>query len=694
MTNERPTALLLLEDHEPDALHLLMLLQERPPEPAVHRATSLRDAVALAGHRPVDLVLLDLNVDDSRGLDTLKSFQGAHPHLPVVVLSGQSDVNLAAEAVRIGAQDYLVKGRIDAELLDRAVRHAVSRHRLSERLKVSEERYALALEGAHDGIWDWDLNADTLFVSGRWREMLAFGPHDEFVRPEDWFALVLPEDLPRLREALNAQRFGPAESLQVEHRVRTREGRIRWVLTRGAAVVDAEGRITRLAGSQTDITRYKEAEARLRYDAYHDRLTGLPNRSLLLDRLSQAVRRRLRSPDRGFALLFIDLDHFKMVNDSFGHSVGDRFLEAFTERVRPILRPSDTFARLGGDEFCILLEETSGDDDGERVAARLQISLKEPLNVDGQAMFASASIGIADSSTDYRRPEDILRDADMAMYRSKARRRGGFGRVSAEEQSAMVERFEMGTELRYALDQNQLELHYQPIVEVQTGELDGYEALLRWRSPSRGLVSPETFIPIAEETGILSGLGRWAIRSAAQAMSRMNLQAREQVSVSVNLSPKEFLERDLVSFVQEVLDETGLPAGCLVLEVTEHVILENSAAAGETFTALKNLGVSIDLDDFGTGFSSLSHLRQFPVDRLKIDRSFVRALHENKEDREIVRAIVALGRTLGKRVVAEGIETKQQLDRLAEFGCDYGQGFFFAAPGHLWPLARRQAAFG
>lgn len=691
MTEPGPKRILLVEDHDPDALYLETLLEERPPAPAIVRARRLSHALELVGDAEVELVLLDLNLPDSRGLDTLHRFQRRAPDVALVILSGQSDTQTAALAVGSGAQDYLVKGRFDAELLDRALRHAHSRHRLSSRLRVSEERYSLALEGAHDGIWDWDLVTDRLFVSDRWRKMLGFAPEDEFTRPEDWFSLVVPEDLRRLRTALNEHRRGQTPHLEVEHRVRTKQGRIRWVLTRGAAVCDDQGRVRRLAGSQTDITRFKEAEARLRYDAYHDRLTGLPNRALLLDRLQQAIKRRLRMPNRGFALLFIDLDHFKMVNDSMGHAVGDRFLVAFAERVRPLLRPSDTFARLGGDEFCILLEETSGDDDGERVAGRLQQALVNPLIVDKQPLFASASIGITDSNTTYTRPEDILRDADIAMYRSKARRRGGFGRMDAHEHTALVERFEISTELRYALERKQLELHYQPIVSVQTGDLDGFEALLRWRSPSRGLVGPDTFIPIADEAGILPGLGRWAMREAAEALAAMAKELPPDTSVSVNLSPREFLEPGFVDHLTTVLAETGLEPKRLVLEVTENVLMENSATAADTFHALKAMGVSIDLDDFGTGFSSLSHLRHFPVDRLKIDRSFVRAMHHRKEDREIVRAIVALGRTLGKQVVAEGIETAQQLESLASIGCDFGQGFFFAAPGSLWPFAERRA---
>ncbi|HJL42735.1 MAG TPA: EAL domain-containing protein [Myxococcales bacterium LLY-WYZ-16_1] len=687
MLDEAPQTILLLEDNDADALYVDEMLEARPPAPRLVRACGVREAIETCRSERPDLALLDLNVSDSFGLATLQAFQGAIPGIPVVVLSGQSDMGVATEAVASGAQDYLVKGRFDSELLHRSMRHARSRFELSRRLRESEERYTLALAGSHDGIWDWNLDADRLFVSERWKEMLGFGASDCFERIDDWFALVYPKDLPRLRTALEQHRVGKTEALEIEVRVRSRGGGLRWILTRGAAVRDVRGRVRRMAGSLTDITRYKEAEARLRYDAYHDRLTGLPNRALLVDRLQQAIHRSSRYPDRGFALLFIDLDRFKLVNDSMGHAVGDRFLVSFVERILPLLRPTDTFARLGGDEFCILLEEAGEHGDAELVAERLHKALREPLEVNGQVLFASASIGITDSDHPYRSPEEILRDADIAMYRAKERSRGTSGRFDGPEHSALVERFQMENELRFALHNGELDLQYQPIVDIQTGDLDGYEALLRWRSPSRGVVGPDTFIPIAEEIGLLSSLGRWTIDAAAQAVAALTRQHGTRWSVSVNLSPREFLEPDLVDHINEVLGRTRLVASQLILEVTENVLLHHGSAAEQNFEALKRLGVSIDLDDFGTGFSSLSHLRQFPVDRLKIDRSFIRDMLQRKEDREIVRAIVALGRTLGKQVVAEGVETRAQRQMLAALGCVYGQGFLFAAPGRLRPFS-------
>jgi diguanylate cyclase (GGDEF)-like protein/PAS domain S-box-containing protein len=679
MMSRQPAHILLLEDSDTDAELVTELLAERG-QPAPYRVDRVAEAIRVVGTRSFDVALLDLHVVDSRGLATLERFLTANSRIPVVVLSGQSDIETATAAVHAGAQDYIVKDRLDPELLDRALRHAASRHQLSAKLRESEQRYALAMAGAYDGLWDWDLATNKLFVSARWKQMLGLPESEVVEAPARWMSLVHPNDRPDLEQAIHTHCQGSTPHLEVEHRMRTAEGATIWVLTRGVVERDSSGHPARMAGSQTDITRYKQVEARLRHDATHDRLTGLPNRVLLLDRLQQAMQRR---GPRGFALLFLDLDRFKLINDSLGHATGDRFLQKFVERVRPIVRPADTFARLGGDEFCILLDDTVASDDASRVAERLHRVLKEPLQVGEESLFASVSIGIADSSAGYERPEDMLRDADIAMYRAKARRRGSKGPAWGEEHKSVVERFAMETELRYALGKGEMDLVYQPIVSMRTGELDGFEALLRWHSPSRGLVGPETFIPIAKDTGILPGLGRWALRRAAGSMAELTSRTGARWSVSVNLSPHELLETDLVDWVQDVLLRTQLHPSQLVLEVTEDVLLDHSAAALDAFDRLKGLGVGIDLDDFGTGFSSLSHLRQFPVDRLKIDRSFVRDMNHRKEDREIIRAIVALGRTLGKQVVAEGIEDREQLATLSTFGCAFGQGFLFAPPGPL-----------
>lgn len=672
-----PRKILLLEDSDPDAARVEELLEGLD----IERAGTLHQALSLASEQAFDLALLDLHVPDARGHQALLAFKNYHPAIPVVVMSGTADVETAVRAVEHGAQDYLVKGRLDRELIRRSIRHARSRHELARRLVESERRYALAMEGAYDGLWEWDMKEDHLFVSGRWKTMLGHDESADFGHPADWMGRIHPVDLPEVEQAIQAHLEGGPPQIHVEHRIRTRDGALLWVLTRGVAQRDPEGRPLRIAGSMSDISRFKQAEARLRHEATHDRLTGLPNRSLLIDRIQFCIQKRRRQSS--FATLFIDLDRFKMINDTMGHAVGDEFLQAFVRRIRPLVRPSDTFARLGGDEFCLLLEDTRGSEDPERVADRIHAALKQPLEVSGKSLYASASIGVADSSQNYERPEDMIRDADIAMYRAKAKRSGSKAIAETAAHGALVARFELENELRFALDRGEIFLSYQPIVDLERGGVSGYEALLRWRSPKRGVVNPETFIPIAKEMGLLGDLGRWALSEACGQIASLGRTTGTSPTVSVNLSPIELLEQDLVGWLQMLMERSELPPACLILEVTEDVLLEQTARAYQAFEELKRTGISIDLDDFGTGFSSLSHLRQFPVDRLKVDKSFVQNIQTRKEDREIVRAVVALGRTLGKRVVAEGIETLSQLQVIREIGCDFGQGWYFGHPGPL-----------
>ncbi|MEM6369630.1 MAG: EAL domain-containing protein [Myxococcota bacterium] len=671
-----PRNILLLEDSDSDAAHVQELLEGL----SIQRASTLEQALLLAGQGDFDLALLDLHVPDAQGHQALLAFKRFHPDIPVVVMSGTAAVETAVRAVEQGAQDYLVKGRLDRELIRRSIRHARSRHELARRLVESERRYALAMEGAYDGLWEWDLVEGSLFVSRRWKSMLGHEEDAEFSHPADWMGRIHPVDLPEVERAIQSHLDGGVPHIHVEHRVRTRDGALLWVLTRGVAQRSPAGRPLRVAGSMSDISRFKQAEARLRHEATHDRLTGLPNRALLIDRLQFCIQKRRRQSS--FAVLFIDLDRFKMVNDTMGHAVGDEFLRTFVRRIRPLVRPSDTFARLGGDEFCLLLEDTHGSEDPERVADRIHAALQEPLEVARKSLFASASIGVADSSQNYQRPEDMIRDADIAMYRAKAKRSGS-KRAETAAHGALVERFELENELRFALDRGEMFIAYQPIVGLESQTVRGYEALLRWRSPRRGVVKPETFIPIAKEMGILGHLGRWTLGEACTQIASLGRTTGTRPTVSVNLSPLELLEQDLVGWLESLLERSALPPECLILEVTEDVLLEQTSRAFQAFAELKRTGISIDLDDFGTGFSSLSHLRQFPVDRLKVDKSFVQNIQTRKEDREIVRAIVALGRTLGKQVVAEGIETQSQLAVVRSIGCDFGQGWYFGHPGPL-----------
>jgi diguanylate cyclase (GGDEF)-like protein/PAS domain S-box-containing protein len=552
--------------------------------------------------------------------------------------------------------------------------------RINEALHESEERYAVASQGANDGLWDWNLKSGRVYYSSRWKSMLGYAEDEIGDRPEEWLGRIHPDDQAQVRLDLEAHLGGASPHFQTEHRVRHKNGEHVYVLCRGLVVRDASGQAVRLAGSQTDITRRKRTEEQILHDALHDALTGLPNRNLFLDRLGQAVARRRRHDDYHFAVLFLDLDRFKVVNDSLGHLAGDRLLVELARRLLACLRSEDTVARLGGDEFAILLDEIEDVRSATRVAERIQEELRQPCSLDGHEVFSTMSIGITLDDPRDRRPEELLRDADTAMYRAKAQGRDRHEIFDDAMHAKAVAALKLEADLRRALERGELRLAYQPIVALATGRAVGFEALARWPHPERGLVAPDEFVPLAEETGLILPVGRFVLREACRAARAWQESGAPELSISVNVSAREFGQAGLVDRIESVLAEHGLPASRLRLEITESVIMEDPEEAVVRCLALRELGVRIDIDDFGTGYSSLSYLRRFPVDALKIDRAFVGGMDARTEDHEIVRAILNLASSLGIKTVAEGIETEAQLARLRGLGCELGQGYFLAPP--------------
>jgi diguanylate cyclase (GGDEF)-like protein/PAS domain S-box-containing protein len=570
----------------------------------------------------------------------------------------------------------------------RLARRAAELVRINEALRESEERYAVAARGGNDGLWDWNLKTGRVYYSPRWKAMLGYADVELGDDPDEWLGRVHPEDQPDVREHLAAHLDGASPHFENEHRVRHKSGEYLFVLSRGLVVRDGRGENVRLAGSQTDITLRKQTEAQILHDALHDPLTGLPNRTLFLDRLGQALARRHRREDYRFAVLFLDLDRFKLVNDSLGHPAGDELLVGLAKRLSGCLRSEDTVARLGGDEFALLLDDIGDARAAARMAERIREELRQPFNLGGHEVFSTASIGITFDPESDRRPEDLLRDADTALYRAKALGRDRHELFDEAMHSRAVAILKLETDLRHALERNELGLVYQPIVALQTGGTVGFEALVRWSHPERGLLFPDEFIPLAEETGLIVPLGQWVLREACGAARSWQEAARggPPCFVSVNLSVREFSRADLVERVRKVLGEFGIPPSSLRLEITESLIMDDPEAAVARCRGLRELGVGIDIDDFGTGYSSLSYLRRFPVDALKIDRSFVSRMDEHTEDLEIVRAIVSLATTLHIGTVAEGVETPEQAEKLRSLGCELGQGYLFARP-----LAREEA---
>jgi diguanylate cyclase (GGDEF)-like protein/PAS domain S-box-containing protein len=456
----------------------------------------------------------------------------------------------------------------------------------------------------------------------------------------------------------------------------------RWVSGIYAPQLAADGGIVGVVALIQDVTERREAERHILRSAHHDPLTKLPNRTYFMDRLRRSLERGRYNPEFQFGMLFLDLDRFKVVNDSLGHLAGDSLLVQLAKRLEESVRPVDTVARLGGDEFGILLYSLSGEADAREIATRIQQRLEEPFDLEGRRFFTGASIGIALSSTGYDRAEDVLRDADLAMYTAKAegtRRIAVFGRDMHEQALALLQ---LETDLRLALERDEFTLQYQPIVELASGRLTGFEALLRWQHPELGLISPAKFIAVAEETGLILPIGRWVLREACRQFRQWTGHRTGRrdpgISIHINLSGKQFVHAEGIEEITGILHEAGVDGRCIKLEITESVILENAHVVASALSELRARGIGLSIDDFGTGYSSLAYLHQFPFDTLKIDRSFVSSTTGPGDNLEIAGAIISLAHHLGMAVIAEGIETSSQKAELVKLGCEYGQGYFFS----------------
>ncbi|UCH44152.1 MAG: EAL domain-containing protein [Nitrospiraceae bacterium] len=558
------------------------------------------------------------------------------------------------------------------------IRDITDRKNTEEALKKSEERYSLAAQGANDGLWDWDLKTNKVFYSPRWKGILGLDVGGTLADDsEEWFNRIHPEDREQVKSEIKAHIKGHTSHFKNEHRILHTDGTYRWVLSRGLAVKGAH----RFAGSITDITMRKRAEERLLFEAMHDSLTGLPNRALFMDRLKHEANREIRDKAYMFAVIFVDIDHFKVINDSLGHAVGDELLVAVSKRLEDSLRPGDTVARLGGDEFAVLLEDISDDEEAIHITKRVQRNLARSFEIEDQKLYISASIGIAFNTLGYDRPENLLRDADLAMYHAKANGRARQEVFDTRMYDNAVMRMQLETDLRRAIDNEEFLLHYQPVVSMQTGNVIGFEALIRWNHPDRGLVSPEEFIVAAEETGLIVPIGKWVIREAGRQLRLWQDQilTSQPLKMSVNVSSKQFLP-NLVKTIRETLHETGILPGSLVLEITETMLMENAENIDPICRQLKEMHVNLHIDDFGTGYSSLSYLHKFPVDVLKIDRSFVQRIGFNDENMEIIKAIVMLAHSMNMEIIAEGVETDDQIAFLKSLKCEYVQGYLFSKP--------------
>jgi diguanylate cyclase (GGDEF)-like protein/PAS domain S-box-containing protein len=562
------------------------------------------------------------------------------------------------------------------------IRDITERMRTEKALRESEERYALASLAANDGLWDWDLVTNEAHFSSRWKLLLGFGEKEIDKGIDEWFNRIHPLDVEQVKVEINSHLEGLSSHFENEHRVLHKDGDYRWMLSRGIAVRDQAGKAYRMAGSQTDVSARKRAEEQLLHDAFYDGLTGLPNRSLFMDRLGNSLRRTRRAKDDACtcAVLFLDLDRFKMINDSLGHSVGDEVLIETARRLEKLVRPGDTISRFGGDEFVMLMEDIRDEEKAKRVAERIQNVFASPFCVGGSEVLTTASIGIALGSPDYTSAEDLIRDADITMYQVKGRERGRYEVFTPAMRDRAVELLHLERDLRSALEQGEFQIYYQPIVSLEDSRITGLEALLRWRHPHRGLVPPMDFIPLAEETGLILSIGEWVLRTACSQLKNWIEEGIPPLRVAVNISTVQLKASGFSDMVLSIVAETGIQPECLDLEITETTLMAQSKAVVDSLLRLRSLGIHISLDDFGTGYSSLNYLQNLPIDTLKIDRSFINKLAANEEQGKIVETILMLGGNLGIDVIAEGIETAEQLEKLQMIHCPRGQGYYFSKP--------------
>lgn len=642
-------------------------------------ASTGEEAIQLARKTRPDLILMDIKLKGVMdGIEAAGQIRSERD-VPVIFLTAFDDESTLQRARITAPSAYILKPFEDRELAI-AIDIALYKHSMEKALRESEERYMLAVQGASDGIWDWDLQRNQVYYSQRWKEIVGYKNGEVGSCLEDWLRIVHPDDREQLQLAMTHHLNGLTEHLECENRVLHKDGTVRWVRTRGQAIKNGGQRPHRMAGSISDITSLKRAQEQLLFDANHDALTRLPNRNLFLDRLEQAMQRRKRRPENVLAVLFLDLDQFKIVNDSLGHLVGDQLLILIANRLQAMLRASDTVARLGGDEFVLLLESVNNVAYVHNVAERIIEVLKAPIHLEGHEICTSASIGIVMISDDHHTASDVLRDADIAMYRAKSLGKSRYELFDVRLRHEAAERLSIENRLAGALERKEFQVHYQPIYSLSTHDIVGVEALLRLNSHDGDPIPPAVFIPIAEEIGLINPIGDWVLCESCQKMSEWaNTYPDHPLNLHVNISVKQFSPQ-FVDRVQEIIELTQMDPTRLKLEITESIFMSNVAQVTIIMEQLSSIGVQLLIDDFGTGYSSLGYIRRFPINAIKLDPSFIASLGEKEKNVEIINAIIGLADQLGLETIAEGIETEEQEENLRKMRCHFGQGFLFSKP--------------
>jgi diguanylate cyclase (GGDEF)-like protein/PAS domain S-box-containing protein len=684
------TILLLVEDNAGDA----RLFREMFNEQGARNSdlTVVRCMADAEGHllaHSCDMILLDLGLPDAQGLDAVRRARAAAPRIPLVVLTGSDDESLATRALQEGAQDYLIKGQIDSRSLMRALRYAIERKAMEDALFVEKERAQVTLNCIGDAVVCTDVAGNITFLNLVAEKMTGWGHQDATGRPMADVFQILDATT---REVI----ANPMEMAFVQDRTMhlppnciliRRDGFETPIEDSVAPIHDRGGQATGAVVVFRDVSAARAMALEMIHSAHHDFLTGLPNRMLLSDRVGQVIMLAQRH-DKKVAILFLDLDGFKHVNDSLGHAVGDELLKSITRCLVDCVRGSDTVSRMGGDEFVVLLSEVEHSEDAAITARRMLQAVAEVHPVGQHSLHITTSIGVSVFPDDGLDAETLIKNADTAMYQAKENGRQSYQFFKPAMNVRAVERQSIEEALRTALDRNELSLHYQPKINLRTGAITGAEALIRWTHPTRGPVSPGQFIPVAEDCGLILPIGNWVLREACK-QARIWLDAGLPLrSIAVNISAMEFRHEDFLDGIFAALEDTNLDPRFLELELTESVLMKRAESAASVLHSLRSNGIQLAIDDFGTGFSSLSYLRRFPIDALKIDQSFVRQISTAPDETTIVTAIISMGRSLNLRVVAEGVETQEELAFLQAHQCDEAQGYYFGRPVHPAQFAK------
>ncbi|HYM06745.1 MAG TPA: EAL domain-containing protein [Terriglobales bacterium] len=682
MTKKAMRILLLVEDNPGDARLLREMLKEQSPQ--LNQLTHVRrlsDAEKHVAENSVDIILLDLGLPDAHGLEAVRRAHAFAPRVPLVVLTGMDDEQLAAQALQEGAQDYLIKGQIEARGLLQALRYAIERKNMEEALFVEKERAQITLNCIGDAVACTDSSGDITFLNlvaekmTGWLLADAIGrPMAEVLRIMDGDSRVTTPNPMEMAIGQNRTMHLPSNSILVR-----RDGLEIPIEDSVSPLHDRQGLAEGAVIVFRDVSAARAMTLQIAHSAEHDFLTGLPNRMLLNDRINQAITMAPRHAKK-VAVLFLDLDGFKHINDSLGHPIGDKLLQSIAKRLVNCVRNADTVSRQGGDEFVVLLSEVERSEDTAITARRMLQTVAEAHSIDQHDLHVTTSIGVSVYPDDGLDAETLIKNADTAMYQAKENGRQSYQFFKPAMNVRAVERQAIEESLRRALDRREFAVHYQPMINLKTGMITGAEALLRWTHPVRGLVPPAQFIPVAEDCGLILPIGRWVLREACQQARSWLDAGMPLATMAVNISAMEFRGENFLEGIFAILKETGLDPKFLELELTESVLMKHAGSTEAILKTLRARGIQLAVDDFGTGYSSLSYLRKFPIDALKIDQSFVRQITTTPEETTIVTAVISMGRSLKLRVVAEGVETQEELAFLQAHQCDEAQGYYFSRP--------------